>query len=146
VMGLFGAFIWGSRWWVWAPWTAVVSFVMFEDDVRRAVIWGRRFQWVSRVLDTTSRRAAAIGRTTLVLCALALFGSAATDTPWMPPERIQLEDRSTMTGYVVGRDGDDLIILIERTRLMRRVDEAEVADRVFCTLASDSDPRRYPTC
>jgi len=66
----------------------------------------------------------AVGLTVTLLVGLA--------SPWLPSERIEMVDGSTLVGYVVEESAIELVVLRERDRQVVRVRVDAVADRVFC--------------
>lgn len=72
----------------------------------------------------------------------AIFGlvpSAFYDDVWIPAERIVVEGKGHITGYVIASEGEDTVILEESGRRTTTVKTSDVGDRIRCTPASAND-------
>lgn len=81
----------------------------------------------SRVEDRMSRFEADAVLVAAVLW--ALWG--ALPVPWLPPESIEVGGRPAVTGYVLAQEGQDIVILMDDSRLLQRLDSRTV-ERAFC--------------
>jgi hypothetical protein len=64
----------------------------------------------------------------LVIYALVISG----DTPWLPSEKLELEDEAVV-GYVVTESENSLLMLDDKTRLIERVPHDQIEARVICS-------------
>jgi hypothetical protein len=66
---------------------------------------------------------------------LGLFGINAITSRemWLPLERVELKSGQSIAGYILRFDGDDVIILDERTRLASIVGKSDVKSRQLCS-------------
>jgi hypothetical protein len=77
-------------------------------------------------------------------------------TPWLPTERFDVYGRGPFTGYAVGRDGDELVVLVRRSEPRLQRVPSDGLERSLCSdpkpwflktlpqLVDKSYP--YPTC
>lgn len=54
-------------------------------------------------------------------------------TPWVPSEALELRGAAPRTGYVLGRDGNDLIVLTDEPRSVMRVPVSNIESRTICS-------------
>lgn len=146
VFAWFGELTWAPNWLVVAPWGTTVVLLYFERSLRRGAGFLRRSRVVKRAFDFAARQGANLSLSLFLVVIIALFGSIATDRPWMPSERLTLNDGAVMVGYVIGRDDADLLVLVEDGRVVERIDESEVSARELCSLDEHPDPDRYRPC
>lgn len=79
-----------------------------------------------RAFQTTFARFAAL------VTGIALFGLLVSPRPWVPSERILVKSGVTQTGYVLGRDGEQLIVLWADNRKLETINAEDVASRSVC--------------
>jgi hypothetical protein len=94
----------------------------------------------------TGRTARALGTLLLDVCiAVLLVGLAfvfvLNDTPWMPAERID-QGKTDTVGYVIQENDQELVVLVEQTRQVIRIDRHDIDDRVFCQVKKPSSSDR----
>ncbi|MEM9610091.1 MAG: hypothetical protein AAGA99_21905 [Actinomycetota bacterium] len=103
-------------------------------------------QWLSRNPDRAGRAAGfftarednwqlAFVAAIAMPVSLSLFAGAE---PWIPPERIVTADGAAAVVFVVGSDGDSLVIMDGRTRAVHRVEAAFVDQRTICNRSQPS--------
>jgi hypothetical protein len=88
----------------------------------------------------------------VALAAFLLFN----DRPWLPAERVAAAGQPAVTGYVLGADGDQVVVLVDRPRRIVRLEGVE--SRRFCWIEKApswasrpvgsifSRPGSYPLC
>jgi hypothetical protein len=67
---------------------------------------------------------------------LLILSLAATDTVWLPPERIEVAGGRAEVGYVLKVDEDHLVLLEERSRTVERIALDSVEKRSYCRLGA----------
>jgi hypothetical protein len=77
---------------------------------------------------------------------IASFGvsTLASREMWLPLESISLKSGSSISGYVLRSDGDDVIILTEETRLALILKKSEMESRKFCLDRAACSPEESP--
>ncbi len=68
----------------------------------------------------------------LVFVSLALLTVRTTDM-WLPPQRIQLRQGQEFTGYVLGQVGSGVEVLLDRTRIVKTIPDAQIIDITICS-------------
>jgi hypothetical protein len=67
--------------------------------------------------------------------------------PWFPVERLNTKS-GVVIGYVIGDEGTEYVVLRERDRLIERIDNEDVEERSYCSIARyRAKPQRdYERC
>lgn len=59
--------------------------------------------------------------------------------PWWPSEALELQDGTSVVGYVFAGEGEELVVLDEETRTVRRVPTSSVRSREYCSTSNALD-------
>lgn len=135
------------RWAVAAAALIAALFVMPWTFALIAVVaWGavKGFDRMRRVSRTEQQKKAPPWGLTGIVVLLAAVVFAVSPVPWLPAETFTVDgtDDEQLVGYVLGEDGEDLLILRDRDRRVLRVPLSEIEDRRFCLAAKES-PSSY---
>jgi hypothetical protein len=79
-----------------------------------------------------------------LLIPMAAITVFADDEPWLPAETIAVEGRSSIVGYVLGTEGDSLVVLTDDERLVQRIDVADIMSRRVCQPEGELRPLIQP--
>jgi hypothetical protein len=74
-----------------------------------------------------------------LLIALTVMFGVVFSPPWMPAERLTLNDNTTVTGYVLAQTSDGLTFMQAKSREITYYNPGVVIDQVFCTNAPATD-------
>lgn len=136
----------GDLRYLWITGGIVISAVIGIAKVRGVDRFIRRQRHLRDVFNVLSGIAEFYSYIMLVGLVYVALSGLASDVPWMAPERLTLNDRSHIVGYVLERDASDLIVLRDHDRLVQRVSEDDVDERFYCVLDPEPDPDDYPPC
>ena len=74
-----------------------------------------------------------------LLIALTVMFGVVFSPPWMPAERLTLNNNQTVTGYVLAQTSDGLTFMQAKSRKITHYNPGAVRDQVFCTSAPATD-------
>jgi len=88
---------------------------------------------------------------------IAFVCLASLMPPWWPAERLEMKEGKDRAAYVIGEDGNELIVLDEETRKLERMPSDEIERRSYCRTSNAFDElpslaglrrgyNEYPTC
>jgi hypothetical protein len=128
------------------PWAILVGFPVFVAlGAASSTLWRRRRPRHSQhPLGAQYRRQRAMERTQrLIAVPLTLLAVAvvASPDPWLPRERLQLTDDTTVVGYVLSRDEHVVEVLRDSDRQFIRIEATRVSSRELCRRR---DPETMP--
>ena len=73
------------------------------------------------------------------LIALTVMFGVVLSPPWMPAERLTLNNKQTVTGYVLAQTSDGLTFMQAKSRKITYYNPGVVIGQVFCTNAPATD-------
>lgn len=93
---------------------------------------------------------------TILLSSIAIAIFSSLHTPWLPPQIIDIPDRSSQTGYVLSNNDRFSEVLLDRPRQLIRIGADTVNSTKYCEVSSHwttrtlyqalGDEPNYPTC
>lgn len=102
---------------------------------------------IARALTAEAPSAAAGLGVMAISCVLALLiadvvlSGPLNDTMWLPPEKLRRADGTVQVGYVLSRDSDTVVVLLDEDRRVERLAAADLRHEQLCRPALIGDGR-----